>query len=678
MKKFDNFFNGYELEAYKLFGSHKKDGGVEFSVWAPHAKKVEVFMSTDWSNYIPMEKIDERGVWSTFVDGIEPIHMYKYRIWKNDYQFVEKSDPYAYCFEKRPANSSCMYDLSYFTFSDQKFLKERNVGYDRPMNIYELHLNGFTRDEEGAEFCTYQEMKRNLIPYLKEMGYNYVEFMPVFEHPFDGSWGYQATGFFGATSRYGTPYDLMDLVNELHLNGISTLLDVVFVHFAPDEFALVNFDGQPCYEYKESHLAKSDWGSYCFDLTNPCVVSFLMSSANFFLKEYHFDGLRFDAVSHLIYHKGNRNLGENVAGIDFVKRITHHLKTIHPQCVLIAEDSTDAPNVTKPAMYGGLGFDYKWDLGWMNDTLTYYKMDPIYKSHHHNTITFSMAYFYSERFLLPFSHDEVVHSKATIIQKMWGMYENKFPLCRNLFLYMYNHPGKKLNFEGNEIAMFREFDERKPLDWFMLEYPLHDSFQRFIRDLNKTYLSSSVFWGHDYDYRYFKWIDADNREQSIFSFFRFNDEGEVIVTVLNMLPTSYENYRIGVPFKGTYTEIINSEKDIYSGCNMCNFEPIESEDIEAHKLAQSINIRIAPFAGIMFRTKVTPTTIKKFLNPDYKPEKKPRAKKETVKKAPKKVVKEKVVKKETKTKKAAAKKTVKKETVKKTVKKTGTKKATKK
>lgn len=613
MKKFDKFFSGYELDAYKLFGSHKKDRGVEFCLWAPHACKVEVFTSFNWNEYINLEKIDERGVWYVFVDDLKPIYSYRYRIWKDNKNYVEKSDPYAYAYEKRPANASCIYDLDYYKFSDKRFLNNRNVGYDKPINIYELHLNGFKK-AENEEFTTYQDLKKNLVPYLVNQNYNYVEFMPIFEHPFDGSWGYQATGFFGTTSRYGSPYDLMDLINELHRNKIGVLLDVAYVHFATDDYALVNFDGKPCYEYKEKHLAKTEWGSYCFDLTSGPVISFLMSSANFFLREFHFDGLRFDAVSHLVYHNGNKNIGENVAGQAFVKRITHHLKQIHPQCLLIAEDSTDFPNVTKPSEFGGLGFDYKWDLGWMNDTLKYYSMDPIYKQYHHNDLTFSMAYFYSERFLLPFSHDEVVHSKKTIIDKMWGDYETKFKLCRNLYVYMYTHPGKKLNFEGNELAMFREFDETKELDWFMLKYPIHDSFNRLVRDLNSIYMRHPVLSNGDYNWERFKWIDADNYSQSIYTYYRYDDD-ECLVTVLNMLPLSYEDYRIGVPFKGTYTELINSEKDIYSGCNMCNYKPIRTSKVKSHGLNQSIKIRIAPFAAIIFKVKVTKDKLEAFYNP---------------------------------------------------------------
>lgn len=601
IEKYNKYFDGYELNAYELFGSHIKDKGVEFTLWAPHAKRVEVFTSKDWNSFYELQKIDERGIWQIYIDNLEPIYSYRYRIYKQDGSYVDKSDPYAHVFEKRPANASVIYDLNYFHFSDEEFLNKRDDYYDAPMNIYELHLNSFTKGDK--EFSSYKELKETLIPYLLDMGYNFVEFMPVFEHPFDGSWGYQASGFFGITSRYGSPYELMDLINELHKNNIGVLLDVVYYHFAVDEFSLSNFDGEACYEYREQHLAKSQWDTYCFDLNSGPVISFLMSSANFFLKEIHFDGLRFDAVSNFIYHHGNKNMGENLEGQSFLKRITHHLKGIHPKCILIAEDSSDFANVTKPSQYGGLGFDYKWDLGWMNDTLKYYALDPIYKQYNHNIITFSMAYFYSERFILPFSHDEVVHMKKTIVDKMWGDYETKLRLARNLYVYMYTHPGKKLNFMGNELGTFKEFDEKREMDWYMLKYPKHDSFKRLIHDLNHIYLNHKAFYVGDYNYNYFKWIDADNYQQSLYIYYRYDDEN-CFVTVLNMTPNEYRDYLIGVPFKGTYIEIMNSEKDIYSGCNMCNFNPINSVKKNQHGLSDSIFIDIAPYAAIIFKVNI--------------------------------------------------------------------------
>ena len=596
----DHFFSGIDTEAYRYMGCHILKDGVEFYVWAPHARKVEVFMSKDnFQVFYPFEKVDDRGIWHLVIENCECIYSYRYRIWTDDHHFVDKADPYAFYSERRPANASVMYDLSMYHFTDKAYMDQRRFSYNDPMNIYELHVNGFMH---SGEFTTYRELKETLIPYVKKMGYTHIELMPIVEHPYDGSWGYQATGFMSATSRYGTPWDLMDLVNECHLNDIGVILDVAYVHFATDSFGLAKFDGGSCYEYDDVRLSRSQWGSYQFDLGSGPVISYLMSAANLFLNEYHFDGLRMDAVSNIIFYDGNKNIGVNESGLSFVKRFNYSLKKQHPDVVIIAEDSTDYPNVTVPTEYQGLGFDYKWDLGWMNDTLKYYAMDPEYRQYHHNQLTFSMAYFYSEKFILPLSHDEVVHSKGTIVDKMWGDYETKFKQCRNLFLYMYTHPGKKLNFLGNDMAMFREFDERKELDWFLLQYPIHDSFNRYFRDLCQIYLNYKAFNSYDYDPLSFKWIDADNNKQSIYIYTRY-DEDYCFVVVLNMKPISYHNYVIGVPFSGSYKELINSEKDIYSGCNMCNFKPIRSKKGKAHGLTDTLTIDIAPYAGIIFITK---------------------------------------------------------------------------
>lgn len=590
---FDYFFSGIDIQSYKYMGVHKLDNGVEFYLWAPHADRVEVFMSKDNFNvYYDMEKVDDRGIWHLVIEDCKCIYSYRYKISNGD-KVIEKADPYAFYSELRPANASVMYDLNQYQFSDDEYMKNRNFSYNNPLNIYELHINGFKHDNE---FTTYKQLKEELIPYVKNMGYTHIELMPIVEYPYDGSWGYQATGFFSCTSRYGTPWDLMDFVNECHLNNIGVLLDVAYVHFAIDDYGLVNFDGELCYE---SSSSKSQWGSYLFDLGKGPVISYLMSSANLFLSEYHFDGLRLDAVSHIIYHEGNKNMGLYDAGLSFIKRFNYSLKKQHPDCIIVAEDSTDYSKVTVPCEYGGLGFDYKWDLGWMNDTLDYYAMDPEYRQYHHNQLTFSMAYFYSEKFLLPLSHDEVVHSKKTIVDKMWGKQEDQFSQCRNLYLYMFTHPGKKLNFLGNDIAMYREFDETRGLDWLLLKYPLHDSFNRYFRDLCQIYKTYKAFYAYDYDPLSFKWIDADNNKQSIYIYTRY-DEDFCFVVVLNMKPCSYTDFKVGVPFSGSYCELINSQKDIYSGCNMCNFKPVKTKKIKAHGLPYSISIDIAPYAGIIF------------------------------------------------------------------------------
>ncbi|MBQ6333608.1 MAG: 1,4-alpha-glucan branching protein GlgB [Erysipelotrichaceae bacterium] len=596
----DYFFSGLDTQAYEYMGVHKLGNGVEFYLWAPHARRVEVFMSRDdFRVFYDLNKVDDRGIWHLVIDNCEPIYSYRYRITGENGAVVYKSDPYAFYSELRPDNASVMYDLNNYQFTDNEYMAKRNFSYENPLNIYEIHVNGFKHD---GRLTTYRELKEELIPYVKNMGYTHIEMMPIVEHPYDGSWGYQATGFFSATSRYGTPWDLKDFINECHLNDIGVILDVSYVHFATDSFGLGNFDGQPCYEYKDANIQRSQWDSYQFDLGHGPVISYLMSSANFFINEYHFDGLRMDAVSNIIYYEGNKNIGENMSGLSFVKRFNYTMKKEHPDIMLIAEDSTDYPKVTVPTQYEGLGFDYKWDLGWMNDTLKYYAMDPEYRQYHHNMLTFSMAYFYSEKFILPLSHDEVVHSKKTIVDKMWGNYETQFAQCRNLFLYMFTHPGKKLNFLGNDIAMYREFDETRGLDWHLLQYPAHDSFNRYFRDLCQIYKSYKVFNSLDYDPSSFRWIDADNYKQSVYIYTRYEDDYCFLI-VLNMKPISYTNYRIGVPYKGVYTEIINSEKDIYNGCNMCNFKPIRSRKEKAHGLPNSIEIDLAPYAGVMFVVK---------------------------------------------------------------------------
>ncbi len=601
-QRFDLFFAGLDSEAYKLFGCHRAKKGTKFTVWVESAYKVELI--TNYNDYkpYPMEKIDDRGVYEVVIEDMDPYYLYRFRIYRDKNTYHDKIDPFAYYGEKRPGNASVMYDLDYYKWQDKDYLKSRHFSYADPVNIYEVHINGFM-NENSEELNTYRHLKDTLIPYVKENGFTHIELMPVFEHPFDGSWGYQSSGFFSATSRYGTPYDLMEFIDECHKNDIGVILDVVYVHFVPDDWGLRNYDFRPMFEYPEAHLQSSEWGTYYFNLNSAPVRSFLKSSADFYLSRYHIDGLRFDAVSHFIYHKGNRDLGENIEGLKFIRDLNDTIKKRHKDVMLIAEDSTDYPKVTVETKWDGLGFDYKWDLGWMNDTLRYYKMDHEYRKYHHDLMTFSMAYFYNEKFLLPLSHDEVVHSKGTIVDKMFGTYEEKFHLCRNLFVYMFTHPGKKLNFMGNEIAQFREFDEKKQMDWDLLGYPQHDSFHRFFKDMSLIYKNHPCLYRDDYDWHYFKWIDVNNNAQSIFSYYR-QDEKEVLVVVLNMMPISYHGYDIGVPYGGTYTEIMNSEKDIYSGCNMCNFEPVKAKRRKRHGFMHSITIDLAPFAGIIFSAKV--------------------------------------------------------------------------
>lgn len=566
-KKTQAFFEGREIKAYTIFGAHPVKKGVEFTLWAPHAQKISVIGSfNDWDPEVdPMKKDDETGIWTATVKEAAPGDSYKYRVTQVTGDIVDKIDPYAFYSEKRPQTASIIADLSFDGWTDQKWMDQRTVGFDDPISIYEIHVGSWKRDPEMGpnDFVNYLDIVDDLIEECHKNHFSHVEVMPLCEYPFDGSWGYQCTGYFSTTSRYGTNQDLMEFVNRLHNAGIGIIMDFVPVHFVKDNFALARFDGTPLYEYPNPDDANSEWGTANFDLWKEEVRSFLMSAANYWLDVYHFDGLRADAISNAIYWKGNKERGMNEGACNFMKRMNFTLKQEYKgKIMLIAEDSTDFPNVTKSTLDGGLGFDYKWDLGWMNDTLKYLKMDPIYRQYHHNDITFSMAYFYSEKFILPFSHDEVVHGKATIVDKMWGSYEDKFAQARALYTYMFTHPGKKLNFMGNEIGMFREWDEQKGTDWFLLEYPTHAAFEKFFEDLTGIYADNDAYY-FGYDPTNFQWINADDASRNLFSFMR-KSKDKTFITILNFSTNPYKA-QFGVPHKGIYREILNSQWSKYNG-----------------------------------------------------------------------------------------------------------------
>lgn len=598
----ESFHQGNAIDAHKLFGAHfvyEAMEGVRFSVYAPHAKEVQVigeFNQWDGQHHT-MERISDRGVWSLFIPHVKEWVCYKYRILTQEGHWIDKADPFAFHAETRPMTASKTMNMSGLHWNDSKWMNHRTKNFDQPMNIYEIHAGAWKRYEDN-QLYSYAELEKQIIPYVLEKGFTHIELMPLNEHPFDGSWGYQASGYFACTSRYGSPKEFAHFVDKCHQAGIGVIMDMVPVHFVKDNHGLVLFDGMPVYEYKDENNANSQWGTCNFDLCSEEVRSFLMSSVAFWLEHYHIDGIRLDAVSNMIYWGGNKERGVNEGALAFVRRLNYLIHQQYPTVMMIAEDSSDYPGVTKSDLDGGLGFDYKWDLGWMNDTLAYYSRDPLYRKLHHSGLTFSMAYFYSEKFILPLSHDEVVHGKKTIVDKMWGDYNQKFSQVRNLYLYMMTHPGKKLTFMGNEIAMFREFDEEKECDWFLLSYPRHDSFDRFYVDLNKIYLHHTCLSKDDYDYSKFKWIDADNSDQSIYSYYRENDH-EVLITILNMTPNTIEDHQLGVPYPGQYSELINSEKDIYDGCNMCNFTPLNTSEVPLNQHDQSITIRIAPFAAMI-------------------------------------------------------------------------------
>lgn len=601
-KLINEFFSGHSLRAYQLFGAHfinDEKVGVRFTVYAPNVKNVQVVGDfNDWNgDYHYLKEIDERGIWQIFVPGLKVWTLYKYRIETFNDTWIEKSDPYGFFHELRPKTSSIVVDLSSFSWTDTKWLKERSKNFDLPLNIYEVHLGSWRK--EAGRWQELDDWLQQLIPYVKANGFTHIELLPLTEHPFDGSWGYQTTGYYALTSRYGTPDEMMSFINACHNAGIGIILDVVPAHFVKDSHGLANFTGESLYEPENFSDANNQWGTLNFDFSKETVRSFLMSSFAFWLYYYHIDGLRFDAVANLIYWGGNKNRGENQAALDFIKRKNYNLNQQFPTVMLIAEDSSDFQKVTVKTEDGGLGYDYKWDLGWMNDTLRYYQLDPLFRKDNHNLITFSMYYFYSENFLLPFSHDEVVHMKGSLINKLWGNYQAKFSQLRNLMGYMFAHPGKKLNFMGNEIANFEEWDEEKSVQFDLLRYPIHQAYLRYFKDLSQIYRHHSSLYERDYNSASFRWIDADNADQSIFSFVREAND-ELLVCILNMTPTSYENYEIGVPYLGQYQEILNSEKDIYHGCNMTNFQPLESKTGWRHNLPYYLTIRIAPFACIYF------------------------------------------------------------------------------
>ncbi len=486
---FYGFYTGKIFDAYRFLGAHIEEKGVTFRTFAPAATRISLIGEfSDWQEWT-MNRTHDGNFWECYAKNAEPGQMYKYRIYKRDGSFTDHCDPFGFGMELRPNTASIIRDLSSYTFHDEKWMKQRTDCKEKPLNIYELHFGSFRKPSEKADdWYTYTELADILIPYLKECGYNYIEVMPLSEHPCDESWGYQNTGFFSPTARYGTAQGLMEFIDLCHQNEIGVLMDFVPVHFAVDGYALADYDGTPLYEYPNSDVGVSEWGSCNFMHSRGEVRSFLQSAANYWLTEYHADGIRMDAISRIIYWQGDPARGVNNNAVAFIREMNRGLKAMHPSAMLFAEDSTSYPGITRSPGEGGLGFDYKWDMGWMNDTLDYFRTAPEYRSRDYHKLTFSMMYYYNDAYLLPFSHDETVHGKATILQKMYGEYDDKFPQARALYLYMYAHPGKKLNFMGNELGQLREWDEKREQDWEILKYPLHDAFHRFMKDLNQIYL----------------------------------------------------------------------------------------------------------------------------------------------------------------------------------------------
>ena len=600
-----DFLNGQCIEAHSYFGAHfsEKNGQtvVTFRLYAPMADDVSVI--GEWNNWDvtrdKMKKIDDCGVWEIEIPNLCNYQCYKFHFKNAQGNYVDKIDPYAFYAELRPGTCSRLFDIRNFAWHDDPWMKSRDRNFDKPMSIYEMHLGSWKGRGDDGHILSYEEIADYLIPYIKENGFTHVEFMPLIQYPFDGSWGYQGTGFYAIDSRYGNPFQLMSLVDRLHQAGIGAIIDFAPVHFATDKWALAKYDGTCLFEYSNKWRI-SPWGSYQFDLGKDPVRSFLMSAMNYFVDYFHFDGIRVDAVSNIIYYNGDSSIGQNDGAVEFIKRLNAKIHIAHNSVMMIAEDSTAFAGTTKPTEYGGLGFDYKWDLGWMNDTLKYYSKDPVYKKWEHYNITFSMAYFYADNFMLPLSHDEVVHGKGTIINKMWGDYQQKFMLIRNLYTYQFAHPGKKLNFMGNELASFDEWNENKSLPWNLKTYPIHDSVSRLVRDLNLIYRNEKAMYFEEHNPEHYHWLMVDNSNDSIYAFQR-NVGDDTLVFVFNMTTNYYDSFAIPLMQMGTYEEIFNSDKDVYGGANQYNGLPIDSEPGSFEGLPAHFNIKLASFAACIFK-----------------------------------------------------------------------------
>ena len=609
------FHQGTNYRAYEFLGCHfdSKTGAAVFRTWAPGAKAVHLTGDfNDWNDWTcPMQRISDGGVWEVAIDGVWSGQRYKYSVTSGRDIKLLKADPYAFFSETEGKTASIVYDISGYKWGDSKWFKApgRSSPYDAPMNIYEVHLGSWMREPDGRAF-SYTQIAKRLIPYVKDMNYTHIELMPVMEHPFGGSWGYQICGFFAPTSRYGSPHDFMKFVDLCHQAGIGVILDWVPSHFPKDEHGLIEFDGGPLYEcHGIDRIEHWEWGTRCFDYGRTEVQSFLVSNALFWLDKYHADGLRVDAVSSMLYLDYGRKAGqwtpntnggnENLDAIAFLRKLNKAVFEVFPHAIMIAEESTAWPLVSRPIHDGGLGFNFKWNMGWMNDMLEYVESDPVYRKGIHNKITFSLMYAFSENFILPLSHDEVVHGKKSLLNKMPGEYEMKFAGLRVFLGYMMTHPGKKLTFMGAEFGQFREWDTDSGLDWLLLDYPMHSNLKNFARDLGAFYLATPALWEVDYSWEGFKWISENDRDQNIIAFTRTDKKGENLIVLINFAPVTRENYRIGVPEEGVYKQVFNSDLPEYGGWGNTN-EDIETEDVPIHGYAQSIVLKAPPLATVCF------------------------------------------------------------------------------
>jgi 1,4-alpha-glucan branching enzyme len=605
------FHEGNLMKSYNLFGAHiqviDNINGTRFCVWAPNAREVRVvgdFNNWNGTGY-SLKKLNNEGIWSGFFPEITEGDIYKYEILSTNGSVLLKSDPFAFYSELRPNTASIVYDMNNYHWNDEKWIKQKKnrTVVNQPFMIYECHLGSWKLREDG-HLLSYKEMVDEIIPYVKEHGFTHIELLPLVEHPLDRSWGYQGTGYYSATSRFGAPADLMYFIDKCHQSDIGVVLDWVPGHFCKDSHGLYMFDGGPTYDYKkESDRENRVWGTANFDLGKTEVHSFLISNAIFWMEYYHIDGFRVDAVANMLYWPNQQDqLHKNEHAVNFLQKLNFAVSSYDPTVLMIAEDSTDWPKVTTPVKDGGLGFHYKWNMGWMNDMLKYMEASPQERVHMHHKVTFSLLYAFSEQFVLPLSHDEVVHGKKSLLNKMPGDYWSKFAQLRLFYGYFMSHPGKKLLFMGGEFGQFDEWKDLEELDWMLEEYDMHRGVRTYFKDLMRLYKKQKPLYENDHHYSGFEWIDADNNEQSIFSFIRkAKNEQDFLVIVCNFSQATFQDFKVGVPLETTYKEILNSDEIEYGGSGQINKKQIKVVNEPFHGRPYHVSMTIPPFGISILR-----------------------------------------------------------------------------
>jgi 1,4-alpha-glucan branching enzyme len=613
------FNEGKHRHVYRFFGSHphQADGinGILFAVWAPNAARISVvgdFNQWDGRTH-PMRSRGGSGVWELFIPELTPGTLYKFEVRTQEGHVSLRTDPYGNAFQRRPETAAIVISDEAYHWQDETWIDNRSTTnwQQQPMSVYEVHLGSWRRDGQG-EFLNYRDLAHQLCDHVKTIGFTHIELLPITEHPFDGSWGYQTTGYFAPTSRFGSPDDFRYFINHLHQNGIGVLLDWVPAHFPKDRHALAEFDGTALYEHEDPRKGEHrDWGTLIFNFGRNEVRNFLISSAIYWLEEFHIDGLRVDAVASMLYLDYSREPGdwvpnqyggrENLEAVDFLRELNSVTHDLHPGTMMIAEESTAWPQVSRPTWLGGLGFSMKWNMGWMHDSLSYMSQDPIYRHYHHDLLTFGLLYAFTENFVLPFSHDEVVHGKGSMIDKMPGDDWQWFANLRLLYTYMFTYPGKKLLFMGCEFAQGREWNDDDALDWYLQDYPHHQGIRTLLTDLNRLYRETPTLYQNEFEFSGFEWIDCHDSSQSILSYLRKDRDGNELLIVLNFTPVPRDNYRIGVNQPGEYREIMNSDSEFYGGSNLGNGKPLVSEETPWMGRDQSITLSLPPLGAIILQ-----------------------------------------------------------------------------